>query len=83
VLLKAHNHEELVTWSDNVRQLEALAFTGVLDEDTALLLKNAYLAFRKRVHRLNLQEKPAMVPDRAFHDIRQNVLKIWGHFIGV
>jgi len=82
VLMKAHDHEQLVTWSDNVRQLETLAATGVIDEDTALLLKNAYLAFRKEVHRLNLQEKPARVPEKKFHDLRQNVEKIWGRFLG-
>jgi len=82
VLLNANNHEELVTWSDNVRQLEMLAKTGVLDSDSALLLKDAYLAFRKKVHRLNLKEKPAIVPGEEFHDIRQNVKNTWDRFIG-
>jgi len=82
ILLHAHDHEELVTWSDNVRQLEMLSETGVLDGSTALFLKEAYLAFRKKVHRLNLMEKPAVVPVEDFRDIQDRVKHVWDRTIG-
>jgi glutamate-ammonia-ligase adenylyltransferase len=81
VLLHAHQHRELAEWSDNVRQIEALEKNGILKNQTALFLKEAYLAFRKEVHRLNLQEKPATVPEEKFHTLRTEVKKVWNHYL--
>jgi glutamate-ammonia-ligase adenylyltransferase len=70
VLLNSHEHNELLKWTDNVRLLQTLAKTGVIDKHTAHLLKDAYLSYRKAVHSLSLQEKPAIVPENQFHDLR-------------
>ena len=81
VLLNANEYAELLQWTDNVRLLETLAKTGIINRDTALLLKDAYLTYRSSVHRLNLQEKPAKVDRRSFHDLCENVKMIWSDLI--
>jgi glutamate-ammonia-ligase adenylyltransferase len=77
VLAHAFQHPELVRWSDNVRQLEALAQTGILENETALLLKQAYLAYRAHVHRLNLQEMPPVTRQEEILTTARSVVQIW------
>jgi glutamate-ammonia-ligase adenylyltransferase len=81
VLLNANECVELLQWTDNVRLLETLAKTGIIDANTALLLKEAYLTYRSSTHRLSLQEKPAKVNRHQFHNLRENVKKIWSDLI--
>ena len=82
VLQKSQVHDALARWSDNVRILESLTHAGVLDPDTALTLKQAYLAYRLAAHRLSLQEKPAMVPRERFPELQKTVVNIWKQIIG-
>ena len=77
VLANAHRYPDLAGWTDNVRLLETLTDTEILDSGRARLLKKAYLTWRQSVHRLNLQEKAAQIPDNNYADLRQNVKKIW------
>jgi len=81
VLLKSHEHPELTRWSDNVRILQSLTDAGVLDNDTAYVLKHAYLTYRSAAHRLSLQEKPPKVSDERFGEFRAPVNQIWDAFI--
>jgi glutamate-ammonia-ligase adenylyltransferase len=81
VLLNAHKFDKLVTYSDNVRQIQALSETGILDEKIAHLLRRIYLVYRATVHRLNLSEKPHTVPADTFQDLRQHVEKIWSFYL--
>ena len=81
VLLNAHKFSELVTYPDNVRQIQALSETGILDEKVAHLLRRIYLVYRATVHRLNLAEKPHTVPAGTFQDLRQHVEKIWSFYL--
>ncbi len=82
VLLHAHQHPALVAYSDNVRQIRALAETGILDEKVAHLLRRIYLVYRATVHRLNLAEKPHLVPQETFQDLRRHVDKMWFFYMG-
>lgn len=77
ILANAFHHPELVKWSDNVRQLEALSDSGIIEKETSLFLKEAYLTFRSRVHRLNLQDKPSIAPEQEFLDLGRKVSEIW------
>ncbi len=81
VLLNAHKFDKLVTYPDNVRQIQALSETGILDEKIAHLLRRIYLVYRATVHRLNLSEKPHTVPADTFQDLRQHVEKIWSFYL--
>ncbi len=82
VLLHAHENNELVKWTDNIRLLETLAEAGIIGSDTAQFLKDAYLTYRSETHKLSLQKKPACVPEDKFRNLREEVNKIWGTFYG-
>ena len=81
ILRHAHRSPELIKWSDNVRQIRTLAACGILDWDTASFLRMAYLTFRSKIHRLNLQEQPAKVPEDQFGPLRIGVAKIWDRYM--
>jgi glutamate-ammonia-ligase adenylyltransferase len=81
VLLRSSEFAELVEWTDNVRLLDALKKTGVLDGQTADFLKGAYLSLRSTAHRLSLQNKPAVIVEGTFDDIREKTMEIWNRFI--
>ncbi len=80
VLLHSHENEALTRWSDNVRLLQTLSETGIIDSDTADLLKSAYLTYRSAVHSLSLQEKPAKIPADQMTKWRKAVKAIWRRF---
>lgn len=82
VLLRSHAYHELLRWTDNVRILETLIETGIIEDHIGRLLKKAYLTYRLAAHRLSLQEKPAKVPADRFYDLRENTQKIWDDFLG-
>ncbi len=81
VLRHAADYPELARWSDNVRQLEALTGSGILDNRLAHQLRNAYLTYRVTAHRLSLQNQPATVPATRFSSQREAVSAIWASFI--
>jgi glutamate-ammonia-ligase adenylyltransferase len=82
LLLHAHRYPELTTWTDNVRILGTLANTGILEGETAHLLRGAYLIFRSVLHKLSLQEKPANVAEDKFKDFRKIVSDVWNQHLG-
>ena len=77
VLLNSHKHAGLLKWTDNVRLIQSLIDTGILDEITAHVLKHAYLIYRAAAHQLSLQEKPAKVPREKFDRLQRRVEEIW------
>ncbi len=66
ILLHAGLRPELTQWTDVVRQLNTLALTGIIQDRTAHILKQAYLVFRYCIHRLALEEKPALLEGERF-----------------
>jgi len=83
ILANASHHPELVKWSDNVRQLEALSDSGIIEKETSLFLKEAYLTFRSRVHRLNLQDKPSIAPEQEIRNLGRKVSEIWKTYLSI
>lgn len=81
LLSNAHQYDELTTWTDNVRILKTLSDVGVIDDNTAHLLRDAYLIFRSALHRLSLKEQPALVPDTQFGSLRDKIIDIWHHYM--
>ena len=81
VLLKSHEYTELLQWTDNVRLLQTLIETGILADIQAHFLKEAYLTYRAVVHRLSLQEKQAIVSEGRFRPLREDVAKLWNHYM--
>jgi [glutamine synthetase] adenylyltransferase / [glutamine synthetase]-adenylyl-L-tyrosine phosphorylase len=77
VLLESHRHPSLVDWTDNVRLLQTLIRTGILDEERAFMLREAYLIFRAKAHQLSLREQPAAVTEARFAALRDRVRRVW------
>jgi glutamate-ammonia-ligase adenylyltransferase len=78
VLAAAHDHPELLTHSDNIRQLEGLARAGVLDPATAQWLTDAYIAYRTQLHHLSLEGQGDRVVDALpYAGTRARVVEIW------
>ncbi|MBW1898490.1 MAG: bifunctional [glutamate--ammonia ligase]-adenylyl-L-tyrosine phosphorylase/[glutamate--ammonia-ligase] adenylyltransferase, partial [Deltaproteobacteria bacterium] len=76
ILANAFHHPELVKWSDNIRQLGTLYDSGIIEKETSLFLKEAYLTLSSRVHRLNLQDKPSTAPEQEFMALGRKVSEI-------
>lgn len=77
VLRHAADSPELTRWTDNVRLLQALAETGILDQTAAYRLRQAYLIYRAVAHRLNLQERSNRIDSHRFEHLRKMVRHFW------
>ena len=81
ILLHAHRFPELVTYSDNVRQIRSLEESNILEETTAYLLRRAYLVYRATTHRLNLKEQSSTLPGDTYMDVRRRVSDVWDNYM--
>lgn len=82
VLAFAHQYEDITIWPDNMRLLESLDGEGIITGCEAQRLQDAYLAMRKAIHRLNLQEKKLQVSDQWFKDHQEYVKEIYEKYLG-
>ncbi len=82
VLAHAGDHPDLVTFPDNIRQLEALEQTGLVAAEHCRTLREDYLALRRRVHELALDERGRVVSDQEFVTLRSRVTAIWADVFG-
>lgn len=82
VLAWAHETPELTRYPDNVRILEGLAHHGLLPADAAAGLRDAYLQYRARGHRLALSQREAKVNDDEFQAERALVVHWWKQLLG-
>ena len=78
VLAAAQAHPELLTYPDNIRQLEGLAAVGVVDPATADWLKGAYISFRTVLHHMSLEGDDQRIVEAApYEQIRRRLGEIW------
>jgi glutamate-ammonia-ligase adenylyltransferase len=78
VLAAANVHPDLLTYTDNIRQLEGLAAVGVLERATALWLTDAYIGYRTVLHHLSLEGEGERVVDAVpYAETRARVVEIW------
>jgi glutamate-ammonia-ligase adenylyltransferase len=85
VLSAAQAHPQLLTYTDNVRQLEGLAAVGVgvLQPETAQWLTDAYVSYRTVLHHLSLEGGGERVVDAApYLATRDRVREIWRETFG-
>jgi glutamate-ammonia-ligase adenylyltransferase len=82
ILRWAHQHPDLLDWSDNLRLLEGLARHALLEGQAAELLANAYQVFRAVYHRNALREAPGLMPDDQLAEERRLVREIWQDLMG-
>jgi len=76
-LLWAERYAELVTYSDNIRQLESLASADLVPQATVDVLTGAYRTYRQRMHHLSLEAASNVVRAAEFADVRAAVSSIW------
>ncbi len=81
VLKNAARCGQLVRWTDNVRLLQSFTEAGLMEPETAYLLRRAYLIYRAQAHRCNLQDRPAIVAGSHFDGLRQTVQAAWHRFM--
>lgn len=77
VLRWAHNHSELIDFTDNIRILQGFERCGLMSADDAALLSDAYRSYRARIHRCALQEQKALVEASEFAQFREGVIALW------
>ncbi|TVR63647.1 MAG: bifunctional [glutamate--ammonia ligase]-adenylyl-L-tyrosine phosphorylase/[glutamate--ammonia-ligase] adenylyltransferase [Candidatus Competibacteraceae bacterium] len=77
ILANAHRCPTLLTYTDNIRQLDGLEHAGILSVADAARLRSAYRGLRRRIHLLKLQEQPARIPVDEARDDRENVIRVW------
>ena len=82
VLDNACEQPDVIFWSDNIRQLDALVAAGCIDKRDGDALQDAYRAFRLRAHHLVLDERPALVPLAEFAALRDLVTQKWDEWLG-
>ena len=85
VLAAAHVDPELLTYTDNIRQLEGLAAVGVLEPKRAQWLTDAYIGYRTVLHHLSLEAQGGrregqgdrVVDAAPYAETRAQVIEIW------
>jgi glutamate-ammonia-ligase adenylyltransferase len=82
VLRHAARYPAVIRYSDNIRQVAALASAGLLDVQTAARLQATYREFRRRLHHLGLNDRPPFVGDDELTDERGFVAAVWKQHLG-
>jgi glutamate-ammonia-ligase adenylyltransferase len=77
ILAAAGGHPELLTYTDNIRQLEGLARVGLIPEKTARWLKETYISYRILLHHLSLEGGVRVVEAAEHAKTRARVQEIW------
>ena len=77
VLDRAAAHPDVIFYSDNIRQLDALAAAGCVTPAVGDALQDAYRDFRLRQHHLVLDDRPPLVQADELTEQRTFVAKTW------
>jgi glutamate-ammonia-ligase adenylyltransferase len=81
VLRWAHEHPDLLGWTDNVRLLASLAELGLLPAAQAEMLADVYRALRCAIHRAALRDEPALLPVDDWAEQRARVTQVWAELM--
>ncbi len=82
VLRKAGEHKALIEYTDNIRQLDALAACGEIAQRDATDLQEIYRQYRRCQHHLVLNDEPAIVAAAQFPQERDRVSHAWDDYFG-
>jgi glutamate-ammonia-ligase adenylyltransferase len=72
----------IVTFSDNIRQLESLASGAIVPQETVDFLTSTYRKYRHRMHHLSLEGGDNVIADAEFVEERRRLIEIWNAEIG-
>jgi len=81
-LAHACKRPSLITFTDNIRILDAIEAEDLLPAAETELLRETYKAYRSVGHRLALQEQPNVIADAEMRDQREAVAQIWQRVMG-
>jgi Glutamine synthetase adenylyltransferase len=81
ILAHANTHPELAAYTDNIRQLEALANTGCIAAADANALKTTYIRYRALNHEAILAGQHGGVDREEVADERQLVSRYWAKWM--
>ena len=82
VLLNAPKSPSLLTFSDNIRQLDALRDAAILQAADTEAVADAYRAYRVRMHLLSLAGESRLAGCDEFVDERALVSQLWQQYLG-
>ena len=82
VLDRAAGHPDVIFYSDNIRQLDALVASGCLSRSTGNRLQDVYRRYRLRQHHLALDDRSPMIPADEFPEERAFVTATWEDWLG-
>ncbi len=82
VLRWAHRHAELACSTDNLGLIRVLSEVGVLGEQEAAALSDAYYAYLGTEHRCKLAEQPTRIGVSELVDHRDRVQAVWKQVFG-
>jgi len=77
VLQFAHQHPEVIRYTDNIRMLESLLKAHVIEETFGHSLIEIYQKYRDFMHAQALQEVPGLAEDGLFTSERQQINHFW------
>ena len=73
----ADRYPEIVTFSDNIRQLESLASGNLVPQSRVDFLVNTYRSYRERLHHQSLNGAGNVIDAGEFVAERRGVIGIW------
>ncbi|QHS08767.1 bifunctional [glutamate--ammonia ligase]-adenylyl-L-tyrosine phosphorylase/[glutamate--ammonia-ligase] adenylyltransferase [Sinimarinibacterium sp. NLF-5-8] len=82
VLRDAHRDPRIIEWSDNWRQLDALAEAGSIGAEDKEDLIHCYRSYRSWAHQCSLQQAPTMAAAHEFAAKRSKVMAIVQRCLG-
>jgi glutamate-ammonia-ligase adenylyltransferase len=77
VLAHASHYPGLVTYSDNIRILDAIADNRLMSQEQCKDLADIYREFRTQIHKAALQVRPALVNESDVARQRERIREIW------
>jgi glutamate-ammonia-ligase adenylyltransferase len=81
ILDQAAKHQDISTYTDNVRLLQALAAVGFMSKENAGLLRAAYCLYRDYGHKLVLQGDRAVIDQIEVAALSRQVGQIWHDYM--
>ena len=73
----ADEYPPIITFSDNIRQLESLASGAIVDQSVVDFLTHTYRKYRRRMHHLSLEGGDDVLAGEEFAEERATFTALW------
>lgn len=81
VLSEAKAHPDVIFYSDNIRQIDALTEAGCLEPAVGSRLQDCYRSYRLRQHHLALDDQSTLAGGMEFPEEREFVASAWSQWL--